>query len=131
MVHMYKMMIYPRVFSFFFKAWFFGLKLPKMKYNNYIRHVPYLRNSIAHNHDFWYTCVKWSKNDRKWQKIVSAVLFISQEPYIIWFSFITHLWFLFHDSSWSFHESYFCRKLIFHKSHRANRTKDHGLKTCK
>ena len=22
-------------------------------------HVPYLRNSIAHDHDFWYTYVKW------------------------------------------------------------------------
>ena len=30
-----------------------------MKINNYICHVPYLRNSKAYNHDFWYTCVKW------------------------------------------------------------------------
>ena len=33
--------------------------LPKMKNNNYIPHVPYLRNSIAYNQDFWYSCVKW------------------------------------------------------------------------
>ena len=30
-----------------------------MKSNNYICHVPYLRNSMAYDHDFWYTCVKW------------------------------------------------------------------------
>ena len=35
-----------------------GQKLPKMKNHNYIRHVPNLRNSIANDHDFWYTCVK-------------------------------------------------------------------------
>ena len=22
-------------------------------------HVPYLKDSIAHDHDFWSTCVKW------------------------------------------------------------------------
>ena len=46
-------MISPAVFFIFFKYWFFGLlwqkkgkKLPKMKNNNYIRYVPYLRNSV-------------------------------------------------------------------------------------
>ena len=29
------------------------------KKKNYICHVPYLRNSIVYDHDFWYTCVKW------------------------------------------------------------------------
>ena len=29
-----------------------------MKNNNYIRYTPYLKNNIAYNHDFWYTCVK-------------------------------------------------------------------------
>ena len=29
-----------------------------MKNNNYIHHMPYLRNSVAY-HDFSYTCVKW------------------------------------------------------------------------
>ena len=30
-----------------------------MKHNNYPCHVPHLWNSIACNHDFWYTYVKW------------------------------------------------------------------------
>ena len=34
-------------------------KLPKIKNNNYMCHGPYLRNIIAYDHDFWYTCVKW------------------------------------------------------------------------
>ena len=29
-----------------------------MKNNNYIRYAPYLKNSIAYDHDFWYTYVK-------------------------------------------------------------------------
>ena len=37
---------------------FCGKKLPEMKNNNYIHHVPYLRNSNASDHDFSYTCVK-------------------------------------------------------------------------
>ena len=34
-----------------------GQKWHTMK-NNYIHHMPYLRNSIAYDHDFWYTIVK-------------------------------------------------------------------------
>ena len=34
-------------------------KLPKMKNNNYIQHMPYLRNSIAYDHDFRCSCLKW------------------------------------------------------------------------
>ena len=30
-----------------------------MKTNNYVCHAPYLRNSTAYDHEFWYTCVKW------------------------------------------------------------------------
>ena len=30
-----------------------------MKKKNYIHHAPYLRNSIAYDHDFWCTCVEW------------------------------------------------------------------------
>ena len=30
-----------------------------MKNNNYTCHAPYVRNCIAYDHDFWYTCVKW------------------------------------------------------------------------
>ena len=37
-------------------------------------------------------------------------------------------WFLFHNSSWSFHEPYFSRK-HFHKSYGMNKTQDYGLKT--
>ena len=40
-------------------------------------------------------------------------------------------WFVFHDSSWSFHKPYFSRKRMFHKSYRVNRTQGYGLKTCK
>ena len=29
------------------------------KNNNYICHAPYLRNSVAYDHDFWYISVKW------------------------------------------------------------------------
>ena len=84
-----------------------------MKNTNYIRHAPYLRNSIAYDYDFWYNCVKWlylqvffhffkilifrvvsgvkeqklTQNDKKswlWRSI-------SQEPYIMWFSFMVHM----------------------------------------
>ena len=84
-----------------------------MKNINYICHAPYLRNNIAYDHDFWYTCVKWwylqaffwvfqnldflgcwgskrAKNGPKWQKFCPSY-FISQEPYIIWLSFMLHL----------------------------------------
>ena len=27
-----------------------------MKNNNHIRHMPYLKNSVAYDHEFWYTC---------------------------------------------------------------------------
>ena len=33
-------------------------KQPTMK-NNYMCHAPYLRNSVACDHDFLYTCDKW------------------------------------------------------------------------
>ena len=33
-------------------------KMPKMKNNNYTCRMPYLRNSIAYDHDFWYTFVE-------------------------------------------------------------------------
>ena len=33
-----------------------GVKGRKNK--NHICHAPYLRNIIAYDHDFWYTCVK-------------------------------------------------------------------------
>ena len=83
---MCKMMISPEVFLFFFlKFWFFlavrgvkkGKKLKKMKNNNYIYHAPYLKNSIAYDHKFWYTCVKW------WYLQVFLSLFFF-EIFIFW-----------------------------------------------
>ena len=79
---------------------------------NYIRHVLYLRNIVAYDHAFWYTFVKWYfqaffhffkllilgvvrevkgqkmvQNDKKFCLSHS----ISQEPYIIWLSFVVHI----------------------------------------
>ena len=85
-----------------------------MKNNNYTRHGPHVRNSIAYGHGFWCTCVIWwylqahfscfSKFWFSWllvglkgQKMAQnykkfcRLLFISQEPYIIWLSFMIHL----------------------------------------
>ena len=80
----------------------------KMKNNNYMCHVSYLRNSIAYDQDFLYTCVKWwylqvffsslgcyrGGGSVKGQKMVQnkkkfcLLCFISKESYIIWFSFM-------------------------------------------
>ena len=80
-----------------------------MKNNNCMCHVPYLRNSIAYDHDFCYTCVKcWylpvffsfffeififgadsAKNGPKLQKILSHS--VSQELYLILFWFLVHI----------------------------------------
>ena len=60
--------VHPPVSFFFFcnflKFSYFGLlgeeklkKLPKMK-NSYIRYTPYVRNLIAYDYHFWYTCAK-------------------------------------------------------------------------
>ena len=85
-----------------------------MKNNNCIRHAPYLRNSIAYDHDFWCTCVKWwylqvlflqvfkilifwvvsgvkgQKTVQNDKKICPSFL-ISQEPYITWLPFMVHM----------------------------------------
>ena len=80
-----------------------------MKNSNYISYKPYLRNSIAYDHDFWYTCIKcccfhffkilifgvvsgveggkMAQNDKK----ICLSRFISQESYIIWLSIMVHL----------------------------------------
>ena len=93
-----------------------GQKWPKMK-NNYIRYVLYLRNSIAYDHDIWYTCVKWwylvflfcfffhflkilifgvvrglkgqrtVQNDKKYCLFHAA----SEIPYIVWLSFMVNI----------------------------------------
>ena len=86
-----------------------------MKNNNYIRHTPYLRNSVAHDHDLWYTCAKWwylqaffsflwnfhfwgklwgkrAKNSPKWKiTIIHLSRAMSQEQYSIWSWFLVHL----------------------------------------
>ena len=65
-------MISSRFFCFFFlKFWFHGLlrgqrlglgvkgqKIAQNEKWNYDCHAPYSRNSIAYDHDFWYSCVK-------------------------------------------------------------------------
>ena len=45
--------------SFFWNFGFLGKKWTKMNVNNYICHMSYLRKSMAYDHVFWYTCVKW------------------------------------------------------------------------
>ena len=40
-------------------------------------------------------------------------------------------WFVFHNSSRSFHKPYFSQKNIYHESFSMNRTQNYGLKTCK
>ena len=84
-----------------------------MKNNSYICHAPYIRNSVAYDHDFWYTCVNWGyfqvlfsffknfnflgfqgskraktvQNDKKFY----PSCFISHQRFIIWLSFMVHL----------------------------------------
>ena len=76
--------------------------------------MPHLRNSIAYDHDFWYTCIKqwylqvflfvFSKfwfsrllGDVKGQKMAQnnknccLMRFISEESYIIWLSFMVDM----------------------------------------
>ena len=102
-------------FTAFFSRLFLKAKkkLSKMKNENYVHHAPYLRNSVAYNYDFWYTCVKWwylqaffiflknliywvvsgvkgqnmAQNDKK----LCLLCLISQEPCIIWSSFMVHI----------------------------------------
>ena len=91
-----------------------------MKSNNYFCHVPYFRNSIAYDHDFWYTSVKmiisqnvffifskfWffgllgvkmAKHGPKWQKILSVALHISGTIHRVTVIYGTHLW---NDNIW-------------------------------
>ena len=70
-----------------------GKKYPKMKNNNYISHVPYLKNSIAYGHSFWYNCVKWwyLQGLFIFKKIFIFSFFVSQELYLIWLWFLVHM----------------------------------------
>ena len=118
MVHICKMMMSLGVFFIFWKFLFLGLlggkrakNSPKWK-NNYVCHMPHLRKSIAYDHDFWYTVVKWwylqafffhfpfigLLGEVKWQKTVQndktfcLSCCICQEQYIIWLSFMVQMW---------------------------------------
>ena len=106
-----------------------------MKNKNYICYVPYLRNSVAYDHDFWYTCVKWwylqeffsvfqsfvflVVRGRKGQKMFQndkkfrPSCFISQESYIIWSWFLAHLckMMISPGSFFSFSKFWFCELL--------------------
>ena len=105
-------------FHFCFRFWLFRLSGgrgeragngPKLKKS--IHQVPFLSNSIAYDYDFWYTCLKWwyletflifffkilifwvvswvkEKNMVQNDKKLCLLCFISQEPYIIWFSLL-------------------------------------------
>ena len=102
-----------------------------MKNNNCICYLPYIRNSIAYNQDFWYICVKWSylqmffsifqnfnflvwgvKGQKTVQndKIFCLSCFVSQEPYIIGLSFMVHMFKIIISSGIFFH---FFKILIF------------------
>ena len=113
-----------------------GKKLPNMK-NIYIRHTPYFRNSIAYDHDFWYTCLKWwylqvflalfeififlAVRGGKGQKIAQNEKYqlhptctISQEQYSIWSWFLVQLGKMMTSSGlfslfWNFHDHLFMK----------------------
>ena len=81
-----------------------------MRNNNYICHAPYFRNSTSSYHNFLYTYVKqwylqsffyffkilifWVVRELKGQKIIQndkkfcPLRSVSEEPYIIWLSFM-------------------------------------------
>ena len=134
MVHICKMMISPGVFFHFFKVFILwavkeggggrwgkgglkGQKIAQNEKNNYICHVPYLRNSAGYDHDFWYTYVNswylhgvflknflilifWAVISWNFFQFFKILFFwlmvvkitklqkISQEPYSIWLSFM-------------------------------------------
>ena len=63
--HMYKMIIYPSVFSIFSKFWYLGLLGGKRAKNGpkwqkeYVCHAQYLRNHTLFDCHLWFTSVKW------------------------------------------------------------------------
>ena len=124
-----------------------GKKLPNMK-NIYIRHTPYFRNSIAYDHDFWYTCLKWwylqvflalfeififlavrGKKGKKLPKMKN-INYIQHAPYLknsiaydhdFWYSWVKwwHLEVFFHcfeifmiTFSWNLHETHLYKSLF-------------------
>ena len=106
---------------FFFYFLFFGLlggkgakNGPKWKIITSVIYIPYLRNSIAYDHDFSCPCVKWYlqgfffqffkififrivrvvKGQKKTQndKKICLLHSISEKPYIIWLSFMVNIY---------------------------------------
>ena len=61
-------------------------KQPTMK-NNYMCHAPYLRNSVACDHDFLYTCDKW------WYLLVFFFLFFVFCLFFFFFWFFAKFFF--------------------------------------
>ena len=122
LVHLSKMM-YRGAFFFVSKFSFFGLlggrgevkgkSVAQSKNNNYIRHTPCLRNSIAYDQGFWYNCVKlWylqaffpffpfsffgllgrkrAKNGPRWKKFMSVTVHISGTIHHMILIYGTHL----------------------------------------
>ena len=95
-----------RIFFILSKFWFsMSLGGPKMKNKNHIHHMPYLRNSIAYDHDFWLHLSKmispgffyfpkilifWVVRRGKGQRVVQNDK-NSQKPCIVWSSIMVHL----------------------------------------
>ena len=120
MVHLCKMIIFPRVFFFFSKFWFSGL-LKGVKGQKIVQSVknsvccaPYLRDHTLYDHHLWFASVKWwylqaffscfskfwffrflgGSKGKKWPNMTKKIVrhtFISQEPYIMWSSFMIRM----------------------------------------
>ena len=64
---------------------------------------------------FW---VRVHLQSQKWDYLLNHIFYNSLMKNRVWFN---DSWFIFHDSSWSFHEPYFSRKKKFQESFRVNR----------
>ena len=120
MVHLCKIIISPSAFFIFSKFWSSGLLGGKRgknspKWQKILSVTPDISQAIHHmiviygthmenddismfflffqNFIFWVVMgVKGQKNGPKWQEILSVTCFISQEPYIIWFSLMKRMY---------------------------------------
>ena len=63
-----------------------------MKNYNCMRHVPYLRNSVAYDHDFWYTC-KMIISPKRAKGIKGQKMFQDDKKNlsVLWLSCMVHL----------------------------------------
>ena len=90
---------------------------------------------FGHTYIFIYKAYLWHQGFLNSTNCASKFAVFTVEKYIdliiqTGFQF-NDSWFVFHSSSWSFHESYFRKKHIFDESFRVNRVQNYGLKTCK